>query len=318
MERALGHLIVREVIAELREHGATVRQVGAVVLEGSEAGDDLAVESESRHPVGDRLLRVGNDACDGFSKRLQSAALGLVHLRQIVVDVSGRHTVILNHRVVDAQPRRRRGSLRSRKPSPSRLKPSTVTMIASPGRVARCGESRMYDKPKASVAPQLGVGGGTPRPRKLSAASVVIAVPMPSVASTSSGAAALGRMCPSTIRGPVSPITRAASTNSSCLSASALARTTRAKTVHCTRPTARITLPMPTSMIDTSASASSSGGNACTISTPRMMSRSLHPPTYPDTSPMDTPMSTATAMDASPTMSDTRAPNTSRVSKSRP
>src|SRR5262249_55965557 len=57
---------------------------------------------------------------------------------------------------------------RSRKPSPSRLMPSTSTNSAPPGIMITQGEKNMYSLASAIIRPQDGSGGGTPRPRKLS------------------------------------------------------------------------------------------------------------------------------------------------------
>src|SRR2546428_6506507 len=60
-----------------------------------------------------------------------------------------------------------RGSRASRRPSPKRLKPSTVTKMARPGN----SDSQRLSWMKATLAlrsqPQLGVGGWVPSPRKL-------------------------------------------------------------------------------------------------------------------------------------------------------
>jgi hypothetical protein len=63
-----------------------------------------------------------------------------------------------------------------------------------------------------SMPPQAGAGGGTPKPRKLSAASARMALPRPSVAMTMIGATTLGRMWRSTTRRCPAPSARAAST----------------------------------------------------------------------------------------------------------
>ncbi len=59
----------------------------------------------------------------------------------------------------------RRGSKRSRKPSPRRLKPSTARAIATPGATASQGAVSRKVWASFSIRPQLGVGGGRPRPR---------------------------------------------------------------------------------------------------------------------------------------------------------
>jgi hypothetical protein len=62
------------------------------------------------------------------------------------------------------RPRLNRGSKRSRNPSPIRLRPSTVMMIAKPGNKAMCGASEISVCASASMRPQLGSGGCAPSP----------------------------------------------------------------------------------------------------------------------------------------------------------
>ena len=59
---------------------------------------------------------------------------------------------------------RMRGSSRSRRPSPMRLRPSTVRMIAPPGMSARWGAKLTMVCASASIRPQLGRGGCAPSP----------------------------------------------------------------------------------------------------------------------------------------------------------
>ena len=63
-----------------------------------------------------------------------------------------------------ARTRRRRGSSRSRRPSPIRLRPSTVSTIARPGASASQGAKAIIVWLSASIRPQEGVGGWAPRP----------------------------------------------------------------------------------------------------------------------------------------------------------
>src|SRR6185503_8169805 len=87
----------------------------------------------------------------------------------------------------------RRGSRASRRPSPKRLKPRTVTKMAMPGK----SEIHGFDWMNATFAlrsqPQLGVGGCVPGRRKESVASTMIEVAVPSVVVTMIGARQLGR-----------------------------------------------------------------------------------------------------------------------------
>src|SRR5262249_57569352 len=89
----------------------------------------------------------------------------------------------------------RRGSSASRSPSPKRLKPRTVTKIASPGKSASQALAWMNATLALRSQPQLGVGGCVPRPRKLSVASTMIDVAMPSVVVTMIGARQFGKTC---------------------------------------------------------------------------------------------------------------------------
>src|SRR5262249_46129045 len=69
------------------------------------------------------------------------------------------------------------GSSVSRMPSPRRLKASTVTVMASPGKNTSHHDGTRPVIESASILPQVAVGGGTPTPRKPSAASMTIATP---------------------------------------------------------------------------------------------------------------------------------------------
>src|SRR6266545_6692257 len=106
---------------------------------------------------------------------------------------------------------RMRGSSRSRRPSPSKLAARTVIAIARPGNNPIQIATRMNWRPSASITPHSGVGDCGPRPRKLSAAPVKIAPPMPMDDMTMIGATTFGKMCPNIIRRPLIPSTRAAS-----------------------------------------------------------------------------------------------------------
>ena len=54
---------------------------------------------------------------------------------------------------------------------------------------------RIKLRPVESIEPHSGVGGWMPKPRKLNVAADRMALPTPSVACTSSGANAFGRIC---------------------------------------------------------------------------------------------------------------------------
>jgi hypothetical protein len=58
-----------------------------------------------------------------------------------------------------------RGSSKSRRPSPNRLRPSTVNAITKPGIKTRCGARWRSVWASASILPQEGCGGCAPSPR---------------------------------------------------------------------------------------------------------------------------------------------------------
>src|SRR5690606_31275455 len=67
------------------------------------------------------------------------------------------------------------GSSALRKPSPKTLKPKTTSINATPGKIITCGSVRTFLRLSCSIEPHSAMGGLTPRPRKLSAAVVIIA-----------------------------------------------------------------------------------------------------------------------------------------------
>src|SRR5215510_7861227 len=64
------------------------------------------------------------------------------------------------------------------------------------------------------MEPQLAIEGGAPKPRKLSADSIIIEEATPKVAVTNKGARALGSTCRKMVRKSVAPSARAATTYS--------------------------------------------------------------------------------------------------------
>ena len=60
------------------EDRSTERQVAEVILEGGEAGYDLAADAECGNAVRDSLLSVRDDLEDGVAQRLKRVALRLV------------------------------------------------------------------------------------------------------------------------------------------------------------------------------------------------------------------------------------------------
>src|SRR6184192_1382395 len=106
------------------------------------------------------------------------------------------------------------GSSASRRPSPRKLNAISVSESAIAGASTMWGAMRSAWKPSAAMAPQEGVGGWTPRPRKLKKASNRMACGIPKVAWTMMGPSALGRMWRERILLGRVPLARAASTNS--------------------------------------------------------------------------------------------------------
>src|SRR5580698_1194905 len=87
-----------------------------------------------------------------------------------------------------------RGSSASRRPSPSRLKPSTARKMATPGNIDIHGAWLTKSFAVLSVDPQEGAGGNCPRPRNDRLASAMIAIATVRLACTMIGGRTLGRM----------------------------------------------------------------------------------------------------------------------------
>src|SRR5439155_25049814 len=87
------------------------------------------------------------------------------------------------------------GSSASRRPSPRRLKASTVKKIARLGKSATCGEVIMSARASLSIAPHSGVGGWAPMPINDRLAAVIIDVPIRSEKYTTTAAIVPGKMC---------------------------------------------------------------------------------------------------------------------------
>src|SRR5438128_2126480 len=82
------------------------------------------------------------------------------------------------------------------------------------GKTASHQLERRYCWCSPTIWPQLGMGGLTPIPMKLSAASAKMSCGIPKVTATTIGVSALGSMWRRTIRKPLAPATRAALTYS--------------------------------------------------------------------------------------------------------
>src|SRR5262249_17349609 len=121
------------------------------------------------------------------------------------------------------------GSVSARRVSPTMLKASTLRNMNRAGRKASHGAISRLSRPSPIMLPQLGAGGGTPNPRKLSAPSTTMVTATPSRKKAISGRATLGSSSRSRMRPWVAPSARAATTNSRWLSDRVTARATRVK-----------------------------------------------------------------------------------------
>jgi hypothetical protein len=100
--------------------------------------------------------------------------------------------------------------------------------MARPGKTASHGACSMNARPVLlSISPHEGVGGCVPTPRKLSVASMRIALPNQMDAMMRIGAVTLGRMWLRMMRGCRQPMAWAASTYRFCLAAITAPRTMR-------------------------------------------------------------------------------------------
>src|SRR5579864_4022328 len=187
--------------------------------------------------------------------------------------------------------------------------PSTVRAIATPGKTTNHhGGWNDCARTPPSMLPRLGVGGGTPTPRKLSAASAKIAEPRLTVAITATGARHCGAIWRIMIRGAVAPTHRAASTNCICLTESTTDRVTRVASGIWVIPTATITVPNPGPNATDRSMARISVGNEVRTSIKRWLSRSYVPATYPLLTPQTTPTETPSAIEATLTTRLIRKP----------
>ncbi len=158
------------------------------------------------------------------------------------------------------------------------------------------------------MRPQLGVGGGTPSPRKLRAASSSSVPEVPSAAITMMIGSTLGRMCRAISWPEGAPSARAPKTKSRFDIVSVSARTTRAICVHDTSPiTSKIVSRLGLSTA-TSAIANKSAGKESITSVKRIRRKSIAPPKKPEHKPIATPIVIVTAIAATPTVSEIRAP----------
>src|SRR5699024_11165687 len=124
---------------------------------------------------------------------------------------------------------RMRGSSRSRRPSPRKLKPMTLSMIMRPGNTPIHHACFMKERPSASMRPQLGSGGWVPSPKKLRAASARMAKARLMETWAIIGPREFGRMCRKSTWRRLRPSAPAAVTYSRWRTLSTAPRATRAK-----------------------------------------------------------------------------------------
>ena len=148
---------VRRPAAGCRQHGATTSATAAWFTASS--GWASSSTPPARHRAHRRLAPSGLPL---EPSRAEPAAGNVPRARRVSRGISrsvGGH--------IGAPPRDYVcGSSTSRRPSPSRFRPSTVRRIVRPGKIETCGAVRRKSRALASMVPHSGVGGWAPRPRK--------------------------------------------------------------------------------------------------------------------------------------------------------
>ncbi len=137
------------------------------------------------------------------------------------------------------------------------------------------GASKMKRFPSDRMLPQVAWGGGTPNPRKLSPASVSMAVAIPMVAETRTGAMAFGIMWRNIMRQLFTPRARAAVTKSCSLNDRNSARTNRVVPIQLVSPIITIMLYMLAGRSATTVKIRKKLGKQSMISTIRMIRVSM-------------------------------------------
>src|SRR5579883_1769484 len=230
----------------------------------------------------------------------------------------------LDREILDLEQRRpahdvpRLGSVTARSVSPTRLKASTVRNMAIEGKKAICGATSRLSRPSAIMLPQVGAGGGTPKPKKLRMPSATMMTATSTRKKAESGSMTMGRISRRRMRRWLAPSARAAVTKSRSRTASVAARATRvtAGTVNMPRTRMRLTIDGP--RYATTASARTKGGKASNTSVRPMMMSSIRPPKYPARRPSAPPARVPRSGARRPTASELRAPKTRRERTSRP
>src|SRR5205085_10961345 len=91
LELAVSHGVVVELVGKFPEDEAAERLVAEMVLERRDAGDGRAAYAERRNAVRDHLFRFGNDLKDRAAHRFERAALGLLEIAQVSINLLGGH-----------------------------------------------------------------------------------------------------------------------------------------------------------------------------------------------------------------------------------
>src|SRR3989304_5561765 len=211
-----------------------------------------------------------------------------------------------------------RTSMASRRPSPRKLNAITVIMMARPGTVVRWGATKRKCLPSLIIAPQEGVGGATPRPRKLSPAPATIARAIPKVASTMTGEIAFGRMWTRRRRAGGVPTALADWTNSISRILRICPRMSRAYPTQPRADKAMRTLRSEGPRTEVIAMARRIPGKAKGMPASRMKGWSTFPAKTPAADPTRSPIARDRETVPSPTATETRAPWMRRLSRSRP
>ena len=177
-----------------------------------------------------------------------------------------------------------------------------------PGERVNHGAWSMVSKALRNMPPQVGVGGLTPTPRKLSDASSKMAPATARLAWTITGAIQLGIRCLSIIRHGGAPIPVTAMMNSRSRTDSTWLRMTRATQGVPTMATTKMMLDTAWPVMPTRARANNKLGKADKPSMKRISTSSQTRPYQPAITPMRTPMTTAILTPATLMNREIRAP----------
>ncbi|MNN22858.1 hypothetical protein D3C81_1362350 [compost metagenome] len=149
----------------------------------------------------------------------------------------------------------------------------------APGASASHGPWNMKVRPSPdSMPPQVGAGGGTPRPRKDRPDSARIAVPTRVVNSTITGGSTLGRMWRNRMRPVDAPIDCAACTYMFSRTDTTALRTMREPPMPSSSPSVQTICQLPGPSTDTTTIRITRSGKLIQASTMRCTNRSNLPP----------------------------------------